>query len=573
MPSGRLAILAGSLTSLFLSFGFVDLSNAATIDDITLRDQYGQETSLAEIKSPAIAIAFLGTECPLAKLYAPRLAELATRFEGDVTFLGVNSNVQDSLTEVAAYAQRHGIKFPILMDNQHELADQLEAERTPHVFLLDEQRNVCYSGRIDDQYGISVARTKPQRQDLAVAIEELLAGKPISVAKTAPIGCIIGRRRSTAPHGDITYTRDIASILNRRCVECHREGQIAPFPLTSYDDIEGWEGMIAEVVTEQRMPPWNADPRFGHFKNDARLSAEEKESLLTWIKNGCPEGDPADLPEPPEFAEGWRISEPDQIIKMRNKPFNVPATGVVKYQYFRVDPGFKEDVYIEAVEARPGNTAVVHHIIAYVTAPGERKTGLGSMLVGYAPGTAPFITPPNSAILVPKGSQLIFELHYTPNGSPQTDLSYVGIKFADRSKITSIVGGNQAINGKFAIPPYADNYEVGATRTIKRDLDVLSVTPHMHVRGKAFKYEAIYPNGEREVLLNVPQYDFNWQLRYEFAEPKRLPKGTRIVCTAHYDNSAENPNNPDPTKTVTWGDQSFEEMMIGFYTYITPTKE
>lgn len=543
------------------------------ITNFSLREYRGQVRSLAEFKDDSlVVVAFLGNECPLARLYAPRLVALAREFESrGVAVLAINSNAQDSLTEIAQFARTHEITFPILKDADHQVAGLFAAERTPEVFLLDADRTVRYHGRIDDQYGIGYQRNEPTRRDLAVAIEELLAGKAVSVASTPAIGCYIGRARQVEPHGDVTYSKQIARIFNKRCVECHRAGEIAPFPLETYDDTVGWGATIAEVISEERMPPWNANPKHGSFKNDARLTDEEKQLVQTWIKNGCPEGDAAELPEKPAFVDGWRIPEPDQIIKMRDKPFTVPAEGVVAYQYFEVDPDFKEDKYVVAAEARPGNRAVVHHIIAYLRPPGERdRRNLGAMLIGYAPGTIPLEYTEGKAIHVPAGWTLLFEMHYTPNGTEQQDLSYIGLKFTTKDKVTREIQGGAALNGKFEIPPGADNYKVVAEDKIRRDLNLLSMTPHMHLRGKAFRYDVVYPDGTQETLLDVPRYDFNWQLRYELAQPKLLPKGSRILCTALYDNSADNPNNPDPGKAIRWGQQSWDEMMIGFYTAVAP---
>ena len=543
----------------------------AAIDEFTVRDCYGKPRKLTDFKeSKLVVVAFLGTECPLAKLYGPRLESLRNEFEKKgVAFIGMSSNTQDSITELVAYRERHKIGFPLLKDLGNKIADRFGAVRTPEVFVLDADRKIRYYGRIDDQYHIGIQREAPQRRDLAIAIKELLAGKEVSKPMTESIGCHIGRASTTKPQGEITYSKHIAPIFNRRCVECHRDDEIAPFPLTSYDEIEGWGDTIVEVIQDRRMPPWTANPKYGHFSNDARLTDEEKKLVFAWIDDGLPEGDPADLPEPPKFAEGWRIPKPDLVIPMSDKPFEVPAEGVVDYQYFTVDPGFKEDKYVMAAECRPGNRAVVHHIIAYIQPPGAgRNFRRNGSVDGYSPGSPPKIHRPGQATFVPAGSKIVFEMHYTPNGSEQKDISSIGIKFMDKADVKKIVRGELAINPGFAIPPGEDNHEVIARRKIRRDAVLLSMTPHMHLRGKSFRYEAEYPTGEREVLLDVPRYDFNWQLRYELAKPLVLPKGTILYCTAHFDNSEDNLANPDPTKTVRWGNQSWEEMMIGFFNIV-----
>ncbi|MCO6456241.1 MAG: redoxin domain-containing protein [Pirellulaceae bacterium] len=539
------------------------------IESFTLPDIYGRKHSLADLEQPLVAIVFLGTECPLARLYAPRLEALRQRFEQrGVALLAVGSNSQDSLTELAAFAQRHQLRFPVLKDPGNRVADLCGAVRTPEVFVLDRQRIVRYWGRIDDQYGVGYARPQPQREDLAEALEDLLAGREVATPTTPAVGCHIGRVKTRPAQGEVTYSRQIAAIFNRRCVECHRAGQIAPFTLTSYDDTQGWGDTIVEVIRENRMPPWHASPDHGQFRNDARLTDEEKSLVYRWVENGMPEGDPNDLPEPPRFADGWRMPEPDQVVHMSDQPFTVPAEGVVDYQHFEVDPGFTEDKYLWAAEARPDNPAVVHHILVFIKPPGEEDFRKFGAIDGYAPGSPPTIYRDGAALRIPAGSKFVFEMHYTPNGSVQQDRSYVGFKFLAPDQVRTRVHQTLAANNDFRIPPEADDYQVTARQTIDRDVLLLDLTPHMHVRGKSFRYEAVYPDGTREVLLDVPRFDFNWQLTYELAEPKRLPRGTEIVCTAVFDNSEQNLANPDPSREVVWGDQTTDEMMIGFFTVI-----
>lgn len=527
----------------------------------------GQPWALEEQDNKLVVLAFLGTECPLAKLYGPRLQQIQDQFGDDVAIVGVNSNRQDSITEISAWVARHNIRYPVLKDAGNRIADLLHAERTPEVVVLDADRIERYRGRIDDQYLVGRARYEVQRRDLVIAIEELLAGKSVSVSKTEPIGCHIGRIKNAKPQGEITYSNQIARIFNRRCVECHREGQIAPFTLTDYDSVIGWEDTILEVIADNRMPPWFADPKHGSFRNDARLSDDEKQLIRTWVQNGMPEGDRSQLPDPPQFAIGWRMEEPDETIYVRDQPFDVPAQGVVDYQYFVQDPGWTEDKFICAAEARPDNVGVVHHILAYIIPPGEdpAKAKSRRVIVGYAPGSPPQILKDGTAIHVKAGSKILFEMHYTPNGTAQQDRSFIGVKFVERDQVKKLLRGRMAINTKFRISANASNEVVTADTTLRRDELLLEMSPHMHLRGKSFRYEAFYPDGSHEVLLDVPNYDFNWQLAYELDKPKLLPKGTRIFCRAVFDNSADNPVNPNPNQPVRWGDQSDEEMMIGFF--------
>lgn len=546
-----------------------------------LPDHHGQEQSLDAIieGKKLVVVAFLGIECPLAKVYAPRLDELAAEFgPKGVAFVAIDSNQQDTLTEMGHFIRQTGLTLPWLKDGNNVIADAFAAERTPQVFLLDDKRVIRYAGRIDDQYGLKTtggyARPELSRRDLAIAIDELLAGKQVSEPLTEATGCIIGRVSKVDPHGEVTYSNQIVRILQNRCQECHRPGEVAPFALLDYDEVVGWAEMIREVVNDGRMPPWTANPEYGHFKNDPRLSADEKKLLNEWVSNGCPKGSDSDLPEPRQFVEGWKIGEPDQVIYMADKPYQVPAEGVVEYQYFTVDPGWNEDKWILAAEARPSNRSVVHHIIVFA-GQGMRSEGEGMRggLAGYAPGMPPQDYPEGVALFVPKGSKLTFQLHYTPNGTPQEDLSYVGVKFMDAKDVKKRISGGVAGNLGFKIPPGDGNFQVTAKHKFRRDMLLLGMTPHMHVRGKAFRFELEYPDGTREVLLDVPRYDFNWQLRYDLAEPKLIPAGSRIHTIAHFDNSEENAANPDPTKEVRFGDQTWEEMMFGFFTALDPNQD
>jgi peroxiredoxin/mono/diheme cytochrome c family protein len=536
-----------------------------------LPDAAGNEHSLADLKdAKLVVVLFLGTECPLARLYAPRLNELAATYaKRGVRFVGINSNVQDTPQEIADYVREYDISFPVLHDPANVVADQFQAVRTPEAFVLDGSRVVRYHGRIDGQFMPGLLKTKNPRRDLACAIDELLAGREVSQSEVEAVGCFIGRVPKPI-EGEITYSRHIARIFQNRCVECHREGEIAPFALTSYDAALGWGETIREVVDQGRMPPWFADPAIGHFVNDARLSNEEKRQISQWVDAGCPEGDPKDLPEPRTFAEGWNIPEPDLVLNMRDKPFHVPAEGVVDYQYFEVDPGFTEDKWMVACEARPGNRAVVHHILVFLRTPdGELELLRGSLLAAYAPGSPARLTDPGMAKRIPAGSKIVFQMHYTPNGKPQEDVSTLGLKFCDADEVKQSVESGFAINFAFAIPPGAKDHKVTGKYHFKEDRLLLGLTPHMHTRGKSFRYELRYPDGKREELLSVPRWDFNWQIDYLLAEPKRIPAGSVLYCEAHYDNSPESPTNPDPTKWVRFGEQTWDEMMIGWFTTAT----
>jgi hypothetical protein len=388
----------------------------------------------------------------------------------------------------------------------------------------------------------------------------------------------------------VTFHKDVLPVLRKNCQTCHRPGEAAPMAFLTYKETRPWAKAIRDAVMSGKMPPWNAQPGVGkRFHNDRTMTAQDKRILKDWAESGAPEGDAADAPPAMPFVEGWIMGKPDQVWQLP-EAYTVPAAGTIEYTYYIIPNAFPHDTWIASAEIRPDARPVVHHVIAYARPPGstwlathearkffvpaERKTGNQTppdgkpsqwrqWIAGYAPGVRPPAPVPGGARLIPAGSDLVFELHYTASGKQMEDRSSVGVILAkskpERRILTSVV-----VNTGFKIPPGADNHRVDASVTLAEPVTLLSVTPHMHLRGKAFEYRAVYPTGESELLVRVPRYDFNWQISYEFEYPLHLPKGTRIECTAHYDNSANNRFNPDPSKEVKWGDQSWEEMMAGF---------
>jgi thiol-disulfide isomerase/thioredoxin len=542
----------------------------------------------------AVVVAFLGTECPISNSYAPVLTELAQEYAAKgVRFVGVYSNRQDDAPAVAKHAKEFSITFPVLKDEGAALADRFAARRTPEVFVLDGTRTVRYRGRIDDQFDRSVKRAQVGEYYLADALRSVLRGEEVARAVVEPTGCIISRKhkaKNNPAHGDaVTYSKQVSRIILKNCQECHRAGEAAPFKLMNYEDAAAWAEAIREAVSDKRMPPWYSDEATRtKFKNDRTLSDEDKSTLLSWVEQGCPEGDPSELPPARSYPEGWALGKPDEIFTMA-EPFHVPALapqGGVPYQYFFVGEPFKEDKWVESIEAVPGVRGVVHHIIVFVKPPSQKAPrpgaspieqvftdfdfknpdGFGEMFLGgYAPGTVPFTHGPGFGKKIAKGSRLVFELHYTPNGTACDDRSSIGLVYA-KEKPKHVVRTRTVMTEKFMIPPLVSDHRVDVKTTFERPVVVLSVGPHMHLRGKSFSFD-LTAGDKKERLLTVPKYDFNWQIYYEFAEPRRLPKGSQIECVAHYDNSRGNPNNPNPLMPVMFGLQTWEEMMVGFMDY------
>lgn len=378
---------------------------------------------------------------------------------------------------------------------------------------------------------------------------------------------------SAAHAADVTYTKDVAPILNAKCVECHRPSMFAPMPLTSFDEVRPWARAIRQRVVKREMPPWHADGPVGVFKNDPRLSQQEIDTIVAWVEGGATRGQDRDLPPAPAFGgDGWTIGTPDLIVQMP-EAYSIPADGTVPYLNFRIPTRLGEDRWIQAYEFKPSNRAIVHHIVASLVPGGTGGTideaavtrnSLGN-LVPSRPGVT---LPPGVGRLMPANSDIILQMHYTTIGSPQSDRTSVGIIFA-KAPPTQVVGGGGLTQMNFVIPPGAASHEVRASRLLQADTTIIAMMPHMHVRGKDMTYIAHYPDGRDETLLSVPRYDFNWQTTYELAEPRTLPKGTRLEVIAHFDNSQANRFNPDATAEVRWGDQTWEEMMIGALTTVS----
>jgi peroxiredoxin len=544
------------------------------VDGFSLKDMHGKAISLADYKDKkAVVVVFLGTQCPVNNAFLPVLVELQQKYGSKgVQVLGINSNRHDSAEAVAEHVKKYELTFPVLKDAGNVVADKLKAERTPEALIIAGGK-VVYRGRIDDRFGYRHRRDKPTRQDLVAALDEVLEGKPVSVAVTEVEGCFIARAVETKKDGAVTFTRHVSRILQKNCQECHRPNQIGPMSLISYQDAVDWAATIKEVVDTKRMPPWHADPKHGKFANDRTLSKEDRDNLLAWIDRGMPRGEDRDNPEPMKLTDGWRIGKPDVVFEMTNEYVVPPKSekSSIKYQYFRVPTNFKEDMWVQAAEARPGNAKVVHHIIVYVRGAGgrtDRSDGIGNgFLVPYAPGDMPSVFPEGTAKKIPKGSELYFQMHYTPVATKEKDRSSVGLIFSKKppeyeAKTRSIA------QQLLVIPANAENCKVASRTTLQKDSLLIGLLPHMHLRGKSFEYVATLPDGKKETLLRVPEYDFNWQTVYRLEKPMKLPAGTRIDCTAVFDNSSKNKNNPDPSKVVFWGEQTWQEMMIGFIDYV-----
>ncbi len=572
---GRIARFSFVLAGILLPVGTAPAQQLA----FELETPDGKGIVIRQESGKLTAVCFLGTECPMARAYASRLSSLQAEFQDrGLRVVGIVSNRQDSDDDIRRYVEELEVAFPIVRDAGNRVADRYGATRTPEVFLVDAELKLRYHGRIDDQYAPGVAKQQPSRRDLRIAIEELLAGKPVSVRQTRALGCIIGKIKppeleGDAPQGGITFSEHVSRVIQKHCLICHRSGEIGPFSMERYDEVVGWADTMMETIDDGRMPPWHADPEVGEFANARHMPESDKNVLRDWIAGGLIEGDKSQLPAPPTFIDGWHLPrEPDAVFAMRERPFTVPKDGVVEYQYFVVDPGFQEDQWITAAQVVPGSRSVVHHAIVFVRPPdGSRFRGVG-WLGAYVPGQRSAVLPPGRARRIPAGSKLVFQMHYTPTGVEQQDTTRVGLLFGDQSQITHEVYTIAALDQEFEIPPHAPDHRVTAkVRRLPQQGELLAITPHMHFRGKSFQ---LFQRGQgSDLLLNVPHYDFNWQHTYELKEPIPFGHLDSMSFLATFDNSAGNPFNPDPTQSVTWGDQTWEEMAVAFFEISEPLRQ
>jgi len=529
----------------------------------------------------AVVIAMTSATCPVSKRYLPTLATLEDELAGHgIPLVLVNPFASESEEEIRAQLEGHDFAAPYVHDKDKSLSLALGAETTTEVFLIDSKRTLVYRGAIDDQYGIDYSVREPRVHYLRDALTAFLGGERPGIAATAAPGCEIdlGTERTGGPV-DVTYHRDVARILQQNCVECHHEGGIAPFALDDHLEVDDRARVIARVVREGTMPPWFAAPPEegpSPWANDRSLSERDKADLLAWLDSKeRPVGDPADAPEPVEYSTEWSIGEPDLVLPL-SRAYDIPATGFLPYRHDVVETNLTEDKWVTGYEILPSERDVVHHVIVQVFEKGttlkRRAEGSVGYWAAYVPGNGDHVYPEGFARKLPAGSRVQFQIHYTPSGKAKKERLKMGLVFAKeppRYEVRTMPIADHRLN----IPPGAEAHVEGTKKLIPFDLPAMSFLPHMHTRGAAFRYEVTYPGGEKETLLDIPRYDFNWQLRYDLKEPKLIPRGSTIEVTGVFDNSERNRANPDPTQTVRWGSQTVDEMLIGYIEYFIPREE
>ncbi len=547
------------------------------VDNFRLLDHTGASHELYYYND-AKAVAFLvqGNGCPIVRNAMPRFKELRDEFaEQGVEFFMINTNLQDNRESITKEVAKYGYDIPIMVDETQIIGESLNLVRTGEVFVVDPKTwTVPYHGAVDDRLTYENQKKEAENHFLRDALANMVDGKPVEVASTDGIGCLMNfpeqQAMAKAKHAEISYSEDIAPILLDNCVACHREGGLGPWAMTDYNMVRGFSLMIREVLRTQRMPPWHADPAHGTFANDRSLPPEQVQKLVHWIEAGAPRcAGPDPLAQHNKHYPVWALDEPDVIIAI--PPTDVPDTGTVEYQYKFVKNPLDKDVWVRATAILPGDRQALHHVITTFAVPGpdgklRRSGGISGGLGGYVPGMEPRNYPENTGVLLPAGAVLRFQMHYTSYGKASTDHSQLGIYLHDKPPKHSY-DTTVFINTKIKIPAYAGNHSDTSTRKMKNDVLLYSLLPHAHFRGKASEFRAYYPDGSEELLLSVPNYDFNWQTTYKLAEPKLIPAGTKVVHKTWWDNSTTNPANPDPSREVPWGEQSWDEMLFGTMSY------
>ena len=574
------------------------------IGNIPFEGQDAKPFALHDLKDKkAIVVVFLSFDCPVSTSYSQPLAEMAKQFgPHGVVFLGLTTDQDETTAAVAKQAKEFKLPFPVMVDRKFAAADALKAEYTPEVFVLDGNHVLQYRGRVDDSFQARLKKNQQvTKQDLHQVLSEIVSGRPVSIKATEPIGCPIMREKPAAAKvGNVTYYKDVLPILQKNCQACHRPGEVGPFSLMTYRQAVNWATDIKDYAQSRKMPPWKISEGV-EYHNQRRLSDKDIAVLAAWADNGTPAGDAKDAPPPVKFAEGWKLGPPDLILSVSDD-FQVGATGNDVFRCFVLPTNLTEDKFVEAVEVKPSNPRVVHHALCYIDAAGqgrnlekqqldnpkkdphggnEQDKGPGyyggmsvgfvptSSLGGWAPGQLPHLLPEGTAIKLPKGSDVVMQLHFHRTGRVEKDRTQIGVYFAKKKVERPYQGG--FMMGLFAvIPAKNDHFVVKGSTTVTEDMVLHEIMPHMHMLGKDIKVTMTPPEGEGEgkatLLFHIKDWDYNWQETYYFKQPLNLKAGTKLDLEAVYDNSDKNPNNPfSPPRAVTFGEQTTNEMCFVFF--------
>ncbi|MCC6402976.1 MAG: ascorbate-dependent monooxygenase [Fimbriimonadaceae bacterium] len=526
-------------------------------------------------ESPVTVTLYLGTECPVSAAYTPRLKELAERYRGrPVEIRALFPQGSDDGTKLHDYVQERRYPFACELDLGGEAARNDQVKVVPTVIVRDKQGGLLYRGPFDDNKQRDLVR----RSYVTDAVDAGLQGTVPKVKQAEAVGCLLQPAPIPAVSA-VTFAEHVAPILNEHCLECHRPGQVAPFSMEKFEEVKNWSKMIALVTKNGTMPPWKAAPGIGEFQHENRLDDAEKETLQRWAEAGAPSGELGKAPAPPSFPEGWPLGEPDRVLKTA-AAFKLGADGPDEYWNFVIKADNKEPVFIQAMDVRPGNRKVVHHVIAFLDNSGQARRkaeadprgayltygGLGFVptgsLGGWAPGLKPTLTAPDTGIRLDPGTDIVLQVHYHKSGVEETDQTEIALYY-NKQKVKNEVQIAWIANLFIRIPAGDPAKKFTQTLPIPVDVTLYWLMPHMHTLGQEMRATWVRPDGTEEPLIFIPKWDWNWQLAYYLKEPKLLPKGSKLRVEAVYDNSADNPFNPNnPPKDVTWGEATTDEMML-----------
>ena len=547
------------------------------VENFRLLDQAGQSVELYRTaEAPAVVLFTHGIGCPVVRRSVPELNRLKEKYAAQgVVFYLINANTQDSRADLAAEADEFGLTIPILKDPTQRIVHAMGSTRTAEALVLDpkDKWKILYRGPIDDRFDYGTQKDVADHRWVEEVLDAQLAGTTILPREEMTKGCLI----SFAEDKPVSYAAEVAPILAAKCVSCHTKGGVAPFAMSEYKKVKGWSDMIRETLRTHRMPPWHADPAYHSFHNSLDLTAAERGTLLTWIEQGAERGDGEDplAGVVKASTDTWNLGTPDHVVQLP-KAQSLAAEGVFDYRYVTVPSGLTEDKWLRGVEVLPTKEDVVHHALIFIMYPPQYmhlqpdpKSGLDGFFASYLPGGNVQPYPTGTAQFVPAGSTFIFQMHYNATGKEETDQTRMGLYFYDGAP-KEVLHIRAAAETDFAIPAQVTDFPLKASFRFDDDATLLGLSPHMHYRGSRFSFEARFPDDRKETLLSVPWYEFDWQPMYYFDTPLAIPSGTRIVCEGAFDNSPLNPRNPNPDATVYFGEQSHEEMFIGYLSYSQP---
>ena len=545
------------------------------VDDFQLLDHMGVAHRLFYYSdAPAIVVMTQGNGCPIVRNAVPAYRQVRDNYqEQGVKFFLLNSNLQDNKTTIAKEVADFGFDIPVLVDENQLVGESLNVTRTAEVFVIDpKSRKIVYHGPVDDRLTYQNQKAKAEFSYLSDALDAVIAGETVKISQVDAPGCIVNfpERDNKERHTNISYHDTIAPILEERCVECHQVGGIGPWAMTSYDMIKGFSPMIREVIRTDRMPPWHSDPNIGSFLHDRSLTSKEIKTLVHWIEAGSPRGEGYDpLADPRESLPDWPLGVPDLILTVPS--FDVPATGVVDYQRPYVVNPLEEGKWLRASTVKVGSRESVHHVLTgylkEIPKSGQsNEVRWGASVGGYAVGAESMIAREGLGTYIPAGGAIGLQMHYTPFGREVTDTTQIGLYFYDK-RPPRMLRNSVIMDFSIEIPPEKANHAETAYLEFPKDAELFYAFPHAHYRGQSSTLAIRYPDGREEMILSLPKYDFNWQRAYEFKDPIKVPAGAKLIARYTYDNSTQNAANPDPSKKMVWGDQSFEEMLYTAISY------